>query len=345
MFMSLSHAEGNPLFFFAQSALLERAVYGIEGNIQPLEILYYLNQLIVLFPAGAFFFFWGIREFHKSHQAATGFLWFWFIFFFIVFSLMRTKLAVYTLPMYVPLSLLAATVAWSNTVKPFERTPWFFLISGTFLFMIWSVSQGCRTAVKDVLLSLISFEFPKSESTLSAAILVGAGAVAVVFTFWMTSRPWFPATRRYVVIVLLALTGGFSVVDIAARDSIHYRDGASELASFIEAKGIQRIVVAGYERNPQLTYYLRGADIGWRIDLSVRRISPPSLPSTYGSWLRDELGGEPSHALLLIEKDKFIRYQTVEPQEFVPSDFELVLDTRRYSAFLRPPVDFLARHD
>jgi len=341
-FMALSHADGNPLFFFIQSALVERTIYGIEGNVQPLEVFYYINQVVVLSPAAAFFFLSKAREFYVSRDSTTGLLWIWFVLFFLLFSLMRTKLAVYTLPMFVPMSLLAAAVLWKNVLQPFQRTSWFVLMTGTSLFLIWSSSQDCRTAVKDVLRSLLSFQMADSGSILLVALLVASGATAAAVAFWGTSRLWFPGIRRHFVILLIAATGGFSLVDIVLMDNTRYNDGAADVASFIEDRGFQRIIVAGSDRNPQLTYYLGGADIQWRSDISVRRIFPPASPAAYGAWLIEELIGEPSTTLLLIEKDKFKRYETINPQEFVPTDYDLVLETRRYSAYLRPPTNFLA---
>ncbi|MEX2115509.1 MAG: glycosyltransferase family 39 protein [Bacteroidota bacterium] len=341
-FMALTYADGNPLFFFVQSSLMEEALYGIEGHVQPLGILYYINQIIVLLPAAAFLFFSGVREFHTSRDSTAGLLWSLFILLFLISSLMKTKLAVYTLPMLVPISLLAATVLWNHVVKPFQRKSWFLLMAGTSFFLIWSFSQECRTAVKDVLRSLLSFQMAEMESMLLTGLLTGSGIMAIAFTYWMISRPWFPEMRRHIVIILLALPGGFTVINVAVNDSTRYKDGANEVASFVEARGFRRIVVAGSGRNSQLTYYLDGADIDWRNDISVRRIIPPSSHTAYTAWLTDELVGEPSTTLLLIEKDRFIRHQTIDPQHFVPIDYELVLDTRRYSAYLRPPADLLA---
>ncbi|MEX1138954.1 MAG: glycosyltransferase family 39 protein [Bacteroidota bacterium] len=343
-FMAFSHAAGNPLFFFAQSALLQRTLYGIEGNVQPLEIFYYVNQLVVLFPAAAFFFFAGVREFYASKDLPTGILWSWFVVFFVIFSLMRTKLAVYTLPMFVPISVLAASVLWNHVSGPFRPRSWLILLTGTSFFLIWSFSQDARTAVKDVFLSLFAIQVPEGDNILLMTILVGSALLAIVFTYWMTSREWFPDHRQHIVIALLALVGGFSLVDVVVEDSTRYRDGATEVGLFVESHRFQRIVVAGFERNPQLTYYLDGADIDWRSDMSVRRILPPPSRTAYASWLIEELGGEPSSTLLLIEKDKFIRYQTIDPQDFVPSDYRLVLNTRRYSAYVRSQEDFLAAY-
>jgi hypothetical protein len=217
-------------------------------------------------------------------------------------------------------------------------------LTGTSLVFLWALSRDLRQAVKSVIRSLAAIEWPPWDAMLLAGSLAVVAMFALFLFLWMTSREWFPGRRHFVIIALLAFSGGISFVDIAFRDRTRYKDGATEVAAFITDHGFQRIVVAGYERNPQLTYYLGGADIGWRNDIAVRRILPPSSRQHYASWLIEELSGEPSTTLLLIEKDKFVRYEFIDPQDFVPADYQLVLDTRRYSAYLRAQEDFLAAH-
>ncbi|MEK6756116.1 MAG: hypothetical protein AABZ02_08200, partial [Bacteroidota bacterium] len=86
---------------------------------------------------------------------------------------------------------------------------------------------------------------------------------------------------------------------------------------------------------PQLSYYLEGADIGWRDDLPVRRIVPPKDRARFRSWLTDQLSGALDDALVVIEKDKFIRYEWVTAHEVIPPDYALVFESRRYAAFQR----------
>lgn len=345
VFMAFTHAEGNPLFFFTQSALLQRTLYGIEGNIQPLEVFYYVNQMIVLFPAAIFFFFAGVRDFHRSKEVSSGILWAFFVVFFLAFSLMRTKLAVYVLPMMVPISLLAATFLWNEVVGQFRRTSWLVLLTGTFVSLAWSLSQTVRTGVKDIVRSIVAIALPDGTSSLLAGAFAATALLSVFLFSRLTSREWFPSRRSFVIIALLGFSGAFSLVDIFISDDTRYKDGATEIAAFVGVHRFQRIVVAGYERNPQLTYYLGGADIGWRRDISVRRILPPPSRTMYASWLIDELGGEPPTTLLLVEKDKFVRYETIDPQEFVPADYQLALSTRRYSAYVRAQADFFATRE
>jgi hypothetical protein len=130
--------------------------------------------------------------------------------------------------------------------------------------------------------------------------------------------------------------------EIVGYDRFQYKDGALELVECVVERQPSEIIVAGYERNPQLSYYLEGADIGWRDDLPVRRIVPPKDRARFRSWLTDQVSGAMDDALVVIEKDKFIRYEWVTAHEVIPPDYALVFESRRYAAFQRMSAAQLA---
>ncbi|MBI3585524.1 MAG: glycosyltransferase family 39 protein, partial [Ignavibacteriales bacterium] len=95
IYMTIIHGNGNPLFFITSSALFERTLSGVEGNVKPLEVFYFFNQLFVLFPIGVMWFGCGVYKTLRNRESNWLLLGIWFFVFFIVFSVMRTKLAVY----------------------------------------------------------------------------------------------------------------------------------------------------------------------------------------------------------------------------------------------------------
>jgi hypothetical protein len=129
---------------------------------------------------------------------------------------------------------------------------------------------------------------------------------------------------------------------IVAVDQFEYRDGARELAEFIAERQPSTLLVAGFDRNPQLTFYLDGADIGWRDDIDVRRLKPPQERSQMRGWLSQQMKDLPGDALVIVEKDKFIRYEWVTAEELIPPDFSIVFTSRRYATFQRTPSTELA---
>ena len=317
-------------------SLLERSFSGVEGNTKSLEIFYYINQLLVLFPIGVSWLIFAAWQSMKNKENSWLFLSIWFLLFFIVFSLMRTKLAFYLLPVLVPASLLAARTILSAMQGTISPRAFAVLLSGTWVSVLWATSQSWRTSVKMFLLSVLHFQIPENivlHDVFRLGFLISVGLTLIYLLFRAQRLQNVMPSLGFLLLLPLSLVTLFQVNIL---DRTQYKDGAVELARFVDQQRIHSIVVAGSDRNPQLTYYLRGADIGWRADLHMRRIIPPADSTEYHQWLRNEMSMESSTTLLLIEKDKFVRYHTVQPMNFVPGDFRRVFESRRYSGFLRP---------
>jgi len=173
------------------------------------------------------------------------------------------------------------------------------------------------------------------DTSLIFSLLPFFGLALLVFgvTYYCTEPSRISWLRKSLFALVVVPSFLLSLYYFAIVDTTQYKDGGKELADFINENGIEQILVAGYERNPQLSYYLDGADIGWREDVRFRRIIPPKDSSQFRIWLINETTFEPATALLVIEKDKFIRYNIIDPIQVVPSDYGLVLETRRYACF------------
>lgn len=341
IYMTIVHGNGNPLFFITASALFERSLSGIEGNIKPLEMFYFFNQLFVLFPIGVFWFGYGIYKILKNREKDWLLLGMWFLMFFIVFSAMRTKLAVYLLPMLVPASLIAARELRNAVQEKFSPKALVVLIGGTIISILWASSQLWRNVIKVVLLNLVRLKIP----TLAEFIILTPFALiltlSLVVLYLIYQNNWLGKFAKSLPALLLLPSFILCGYNVLVLDKTQYKDGATELTALIGENDITRIVVAGYERNPQLTFYLEGIDIGWRDDIEMRRIIPPKDKAQFKQWLADELAGEPDGTLVILEKDKFVRYEIIKPEEIIPADYKLVFDSRRYTAFHRvKPIEF-----
>lgn len=333
--MTIRHGGGDLFFFLTSSSLVERSLQGIEGNVKPLEVLYFMNQLIVLFPLGIAWFLLGSYRLVRSRESRGMLVFLWFCVFFAVFSLIRTKLAVYVLPMLVPASLIAGSELWRSISGSITFKENAILIGGTSFSLIWSFSQEWRNGIKSVIMSVANLHLPSTDQLVTILPFV----ILLILSILLSRSIWSGGLTRSLLrrlhYVLFLPAAAWISYQIVVSDSTRWKDGASELAKLIEGQGYERIVVAGYERNPQLTYYLHGADIGWRDDIQVRRIRPPQDRTPFRSWMLGEVSGEPDEALIVIEKDKFIRYETIDPLKIIPPDFVQVFDSKRYAAFQR----------
>ena len=333
VFMTVAHGDGNPMFFLTQSQLFERAVSGIEGNVKPLGIFYFVNQLLILFPVGIAWFVLGMVRAGRARERDWLLIALWFAVFFVVFSLMRTKLPVYTLPMLVPASLIAAGAMDDAFTGETSARSFRLLLGATGLAILWSASQLWRDLAKQLLSGLFHLNLPSQRILpgLLPPLVIALFIMAVVWT--LKSETLFAFAKKHFREGLVILTALPTLYHVSISDRFAYRDGATELAALVSARSYASIVVAGYERNPQLTYYLGGSDIGWRHDINVRRIIPPKDAEAYRSWLVTELATESPRTLVVFEKDKFIRYLFVNPAAFVPPSLRLVFRSRRYDAY------------
>lgn len=347
LFMTFTHGDGNPLFFLKASALWDRAVSGIEGNIKPLEGFYFINQMFVLFPVGVFWFGYGLWKILRAREQPWLFLAVWFTVFFLVFSIMRTKLAVYLLPMLVPAALIAAREIWNAALGQLSARTAASLLTASGMAVLWASNQNWRTQLKELLHSLISIKVPHTALLVSLVPFFLTAIAILVIAVGLFRSGWIERLRRPLILIVTLPLFGWSLYNVAYRDSVEYNDGGKAFAEFVRQQGYDRLLVAGYERNPQLTFYLRGVDIGWRDDIQFRRIIPPKNREEFRSWLMKETANEPAATLLVLEKDKFIRYESINPFEIVPPDYEVVFESRRYACFqkVKPAnVAYLSTH-
>jgi flagellar biosynthesis protein FliQ len=342
VYITIVRGFGNPLFLLDASAVLERSLHGVEGNVKPLETLYFVNQLLVLFPLGILWFVFGLFKVFKERDRSWMFLALWFTVFFVVFSLMRTKLSVYALPMLVPASLIAAREVLRFASGSYSNRLTSLFIGGTGVSLLWASNQEWRNLVKAIPGSLLAARLPDAPTLLQILPFIVFLCCIFFLTFRLYRSDRIPLIRTALPTLLLLPSFLMTFYQVVGYDQYQYDDGARGLARIVAEHQPSAIVVAGFDRNPQLTFYLDGADIGWREDIEIRRITPPTLRSEFRSWLTEQVSGLPGDALVVVEKDKFIRYEWVTAEEVTPLDYSLVYDSRRYAVFQRIQATHLA---
>lgn len=342
VYMTLVRGLGNPFFFLDASAIFERSVSGIEGNIKPLEVFYYINQFFVLFPLGVAWFIAGIYYVFRNRERTWLLLAIWFLVFFVVFTLMRTKLAVYLLPMFVPASLFAAYSLVSVGNGFFSKRLSAICLATTGIAFLWASSQSWRNTTKSLAMQLIHAHLPAYSELMVYLPFVVISCCVLLIAYTIYRRDDFKRLHAFIPSIVLVPAFVAALYTIIAIDQYEYKDGAHELAEFVAELQPTTLLVAGFDRNPQLTFYLEGADIGWRDDIEVRRLKPPTNRSQMREWLSQETKDMPGDALVIIEKDKFIRYEWVTAEELIPLNLSVVFESRRYAVFQKTPSAELA---
>ena len=342
VYMTVVRGHGNPLFFFDVTSLIERSFSGIESNVKPLEVFYFVNQLFVLFPLGVTWLCFGLYRIFKSKDRSWLLMAVWFALFFVTFSLMRTKLAVYLLPMLLPASLIAAREIVELSTGMYSNRLAAFLIGGTGISFLWASNQSWRNLTKTIAADILHGHLPDFTTMLMYLPFMVLLVSTVFLSFLVYNKDKLHQFRPAISILVLLPSFVLSFYNVVRYDQYQYKDGARELADLIDERQPSTIVVAGFDRNPQLTFYLDGVDIGWRDDIRVKRVAPPANRSQFRVWLSEQTGDLSSDGLLIVEKDKFIRYEWVTAEEVNPVDFTLVFESKRYAAFQRIPSTQLA---
>ena len=342
IYMTLTQGAGDPLFFLQASSILDRSLHGIEGNAKPLEGLYYVNQLVVLFSFGVIWFGYGLYRIFKTRDPQWLLLASWFTVYFVVFTLMRTKLDFYLLPMLVPASLISGRIILESRGGVHSEKVIAWLILGTGISVAWASSQTWRYLVKYALARISHAGLPGAQELLAILPFLLLLTSLIILLSYIYRAGKLDQVRSVLPTLILVPLFILTFYNIVWNDRYRYKDGASELARFVDQREPSVLVVAGFDRNPQLSFYLEGADMGWRDDLEIRRVVPPADRRQFKTWLSAQTSNLPIDALVVVEKDKFIRYEWVTAEEVNPLDYSLVFDSRRYAVFQRLPSTQLA---
>jgi hypothetical protein len=90
------------------------------------------------------------------------------------------------------------------------------------------------------------------------------------------------------------------------------------------------LALIGNGENPQLSWYLAGADIGWQGDATqIERLEPRTRGiEAVQARLREM--AERQRSLVLVELDEVAHGVILSPLDVLPSRYRIVMKTRKY---------------
>lgn len=342
--MTLRHGLGNPLYYFAVSQLTERTFVGIEGNVKALGPLYFPNRLVVALPYAVFFFLhrsW--KLFKESNSIAEPFLFLWFCLYAIAITVMRTKLAVYSLPLFIPVVLLAARSVESTMKGEVPRRVHLILLGLTAVALGWATKLEWRTAAKAALAAFLQLRLPPTADLYTAAvfILLSIFLALVLYEIEKGERTHRWVTDRLLPLILIPLSLIF-LASVVILDTMRYDDGAKELAALVNDRSYTELYVVGAEQNPQLTFYLNGADIGWDPGRFAKRLPLKGGVDRIRTFLERRIS-QPGQFFVVVERYELRAQGMLGYGRLLPSGFELSFESSGY--FLFQKQEFFARID
>ncbi|MFQ5797798.1 MAG: ArnT family glycosyltransferase [Bacteroidota bacterium] len=343
--MTIRYGDGDPLYFLTvthmvglrlggNGATLNETFRFIEESFKPLGPLYFPNQLIVTIPYAillSLYGFWKVVRHRGSF--AEFFLLLWFAIYFLIITAIRMKLAVYILPLFVPISLLAAHVVERMTKQEIPRKAHLLLLVLTVISIGWSLKHEWRIAAKNLITSLAQLQMPSIPDLYAVGLFLLLSAFAILVLYELQSRQhsqrWLSVRLPSLMLVPLVLVFLFSV---AILDRFRHDDGANGLAQFLKQRSYSELYIVGGVRNPQLSYYLDGADLGWHPSKFVLRMHLKAGSDRIRDFLASRVS-QPGQFYLVVERSELLIKGIGRYGDVLPPGFQLILETRRYALF------------
>lgn len=290
--------------------IIQRSIKGVELNVRALGPLFFANQIIVILSAGAAIALWRISKIKFREEKLSSLYFMSFLIPFVIFSLSRTQLRTYAIPMLPPLALLAGcglNEIWrSNRVS----RPAF---SFTLVCSVWASSQSLRDSVKQLL----------SMSRFDPDLLILA--VIVVITIVLVGR-------RIPGKVFSAVILGFLLAMSFTSPVEHSRSRIEEIAERFDREGCHRLIYIDEVRivhNPQISYYFKGIDLGWRDGYSFQLIQPNNT---------HEIDLSTTDCTFIIVSQHYKRPEFLEVENMLRRRAESVMINDRYHVYRWEPT-------
>jgi 4-amino-4-deoxy-L-arabinose transferase-like glycosyltransferase len=326
---SLRHGEGNLFYIFSSAVPLGATLGGQEGTVKETGMGYYLNQLAVhvsaLFPFAIFALF---RTLMARRSSVLTLLAAWLLVQFSVLMVAGSSFEVYLLPLLAPLAIFAVLgVQLARRVSvPYRKA----LLVCSALCLVWSLSPDWRVAVKHMA-GMASSAGYSVDAIVPLLIFASVLAIALYAVLRCASRTpaiqLFSSTVLWVVVTVLCAV---CVRQYYFVDPSKMEDGAAAVAAHVREAHTGSLAIIGNGENPQLTWYLQGADIGWQDDAPhIGRLEPRTRGlEAVQRRLREMAMQHPS--VVIVELDEVAHGVIRSPHEFLPPMYSIVMKTRRY---------------
>lgn len=309
----------NSFFFYH---IFERAVSGVEGNIKASGPLYHIHYMLTIIPFSILLlpaFFKDLVNFKKLSVNKI-FLWIWFFTGFIIITIFKTKLEVYTL-----LILSQAAIIIPSYVEDIDSASLkekVFVTMLIFFNVFWSLTLDFRNLLKDyifhnallffIILAVVFFilliisYFYNNRFSIKAFLAL---FIAVFFlslnTVHMINVPWWENTFE--------LTGVKKDIDDSGKKDIVY-------------------IAANFRANPQFSFYFRGLNIGWaNNEYSYRLLETKKSGTEFVKQSLDSL--EPGKYSIIVEREEINRTDYDSTYSFMPDKFKLIMKRPGYELY------------
>jgi hypothetical protein len=244
--------------------------------------------------------------------------------------LMRSTFEIYLIPI-LPLLFLHAVRGVALLRR--ESRPLLLSISvAAALCLPWSLVPWWRAAMHEILHGLTGGAVTWNAAM--AGIFLLLATAAALLGVWLLYR-----RNRLRTLLSLPLTGTVLLAfAVSACVRIWFivpaanTDGAAAAAAALRMSNASQVFLIGKGDNPQLTFYLEGADIGWKEgeDRRYEWLDPHTF-GVEGIRARIESGQRGGPVAVLIERNEDTQKPEGNEREILPRGFSQRLQCGRYS--------------
>ncbi len=326
---SLQHGQGNLLYLFSSATPLGATLAGQEGTVKDTGFFFYANQLMVhgsaLLPFTVFALW---RSLRGSTSILLTVLGVWMLVQTAALLVAGSAFEVYLIPLVAPLAIFGVKgVQLTRRTSVTQRRA---LLMASALCFAWSLSQSWRFAVKS-LLGVAQRGAVDGDVLLDAAMLIAVAASGIALAWRVAgstpAKRVFSSSTLYGLALILAVVCVWNFI-VVRPDAM--RDGAESTAAFVRSSDASYVALIGNGDNPQLTWYLNGADIGWGANVkSYERLEPHTRGNAAIVERLRHLARE-HRTLAVIERVEIAKGIYRSPGDVLPDGFRIVVTTRRY---------------
>ena len=332
LFMIVSHSNFDMFFFLKQAQLYERTFFGIEANSKELGLFFYINQLFVYLPFFIIPIIYFILLNFKILKNSILFLWMFV--YFIIISIVSTKLPVYIIQIFVPAIVTGVYYYFEHLNSERSKLSKFLFLSFILLFIFWSLDHQFRIDIKNVLAgkeesSLLELLFSYKNMIL---LFLAIETVLVLLIFFVKYN------CANIIITAYSIICVFIYFDITSLPSLqNYNSGVKELVTALNdacnsnnCNNINGCII-GEGENPQFTFYTDGSDAGWRTDIKFKRLSPKNkIDEIYKYLFSNNL----KNSYIIYEKSDLYLAAYSSPEKVIPAKYKKLIETREYILYI-----------
>lgn len=319
--MIIKHSNFDLLFFFKQAQIYERTFYGIENNAKELGLLFYFNQLIVYTPVTFIPFLFYLYKLKTN--IFNNFLIFFVIIYFLIISIISTKLPVYIVPI-LPLIIF---IAIHSIIDLFIEIKKKYIIFSIFSLMnilfIWSLNSDFRNEIK-ILLNHFSIDHIYNIIINYKELLILL--IVIEILIFLLYKLFSNNTQIILlsIIIFAYVCNYFYILSFNPYQELN--SGINNVIQIIKKYPKKNYISIGHGINPQLSFYTDGIDIGWHKNNNFVRLDPNEGYYKIKNKLKSMINKDP---YIIYEKSDYY-LANKNSSLFIPEEYSKIIETKEY---------------